>query len=98
MNDNILLLVTTAVDPRFRLSGFPSELKVKVEMLLQIEVKNNSWSETRQRGGSSTYLPLKSPKPQSSTNFDSNIFLSFYSLETEGKAAPHVNEQQDLTN
>ena len=40
LNDNSLLLTTTAVDPRYRLSVFPSELKEKVKTLLQMEVKS----------------------------------------------------------
>ena len=32
--------------------------------------------------------PINSPKPHSSTNFDSKNFLSFYSSEIEEKAAP----------
>ena len=31
MNDNKLLLVTSAVDPRYRLSAFPSDLKNNIK-------------------------------------------------------------------
>ena len=39
MNDNKLLLVTTAVDPRYRLSTFPSYLKNNVVEQLKFDVK-----------------------------------------------------------
>ena len=38
LNDNSLLLITMDVNTRYRLSVFPSELKEKVEKLLQMEV------------------------------------------------------------
>ena len=37
---------------------------------------------------SPTYKPPKSQKPQSSTNFDSKTFLSFYSFENDKKRHP----------
>ena len=37
--------------------------------------------------------PINSPKPHSSTNFDSKNFLSFYSSEIEEKAAPQEKER-----
>ena len=44
---NSLLLVTTVVDPRYRISVFPSELKEKVEKLLQMGVKNTAGVRAR---------------------------------------------------
>ena len=41
LNDNSLLLTTTAVDPGYHLSVFPSKLKEKVKTLLQMEVKKH---------------------------------------------------------
>ena len=67
--DNNLLLVTTAVDPRYRLSVFPSELKENVEKLLQMEVKKYSRREARQRGDSVTDQRPNISKPPSSSNF-----------------------------
>ena len=76
LNDNNLMLVRTAVDPneRYRFSFFSSELKEKVEKLLKMEVKKYSRREAQQRNDSPTYQPLKSLKPQSSTNFDSKNY------------------------
>ena len=47
LNDTSLPLVSTAVDPRYRLSVFPSELKEMIEKLLKIEVINYSQREDR---------------------------------------------------
>ena len=92
LNDNSLLLTTTAVDPRYRLSGFPSKLKEKVKTLLQMEVKKHSSCEANERCDPPTHKPLESSKSQSST-FDPNDFLSFYSTEEEEEAQ---NEQQNI--
>ena len=92
LNDNSLLLTTTAVDPRYRLSVFPSQLKEKVKTLLQMEVKKHSSCEANERCDSPTHKPLESSKSQSST-FDPNDFLSFYSTEEEEEAQ---NEQQNI--
>ena len=93
LNDNSLLLTTTAVDPRYRLSAFSSKLKEKANTLLQMEVKKHSCCEANERCDSPTHKPLESSKSQSST-FDPNDFLSFYSTEEE-KAQ---NEQQNIKN
>ena len=95
MYDSSLLLVTTAIDQRYRLSVFPSELKDKVETLLQMKFKKHSRREARQRDDSPTYQPPNSSKPQSSTSFDQSSVLSFYSLLTEEKATLQENEQHD---
>ena len=81
-----------ALDPRYRLSVSPSELKENVGKLLQMEVKRYSRCEDRQRGESTTYQPPKNTKPQSSTNSDSKHFLSSYSFETR-KTESEENEQ-----
>ena len=88
LNDNSLLLVTTAVDPP---CYQPSFNLFNSKRRLRSCCKNYSQHEAWQRGDSPTYQPPNSPKPQSSTNFDSNNFL----LEN---TAPEVNKQQDLTN
>ena len=98
LNNNNLLLVTTAVDPRCELSVSPSELQEKVEKLLQMEIKKYSRREARQRDDSPTYQLRKSSKQQPSTNFYSKKVLSFYSFETQEKSAPQEIELQDLTN
>ena len=97
LNDKSLRLVTTAVDPHYRLSFFLSELNKKVKKLLQQEVRKYSRRDARQSNDSPTYQQSKSPKQHSSTNFDSKNFLSFYSFEKEEKTSPQENEQQDLT-
>ena len=78
LNDNSLLLITMAVDPRYRLSVFLFELKEKVKKLLQMEVKKHSRREANQRCDFPTHQPLDSAMSQSSM-FDPNNFLSFYS-------------------
>ena len=94
--DNTLLLITTAVDPRYRLSVFPFELKEKVKTLLHMEVKKHSRCEANQRCDSPTHQPLESSKSQSST-FDPNNFLSFYCTEEEEQKEEKLqNEQQGM--
>ena len=96
LNDNSWLLVTTAVDPRYRLSVFPPSLKSKVDSLLELEVRRHSCRDTGQ-SDDSLIVPPKNPKPQSPTNIDPKSFLSFYSLfETE--TTTHKNDQQDTVN
>ena len=92
LNDNSLPLVTKADDPRYQLSLFPSELKKKVETLLKMEVKKHSQHEACQRGD----FPHINRQTTSSTNFDLNNVLCFYSFETEKIEAPQENEQQSL--
>ena len=45
-----MFLLTTAVDPRYRLDFFPANLKQKVVRLLKSEVKNQGCCETGQSG------------------------------------------------
>ena len=73
MNDNKLLLVTTAVDPRYQLSAFPSYLKNDVKGQLKINVKKHISFEADQKG-ESHILPPEKPKPQPSVNFNPNKF------------------------
>ena len=73
MNDNKLLLVTTAVDPRYRLSAFPSYLKNNVKELLKLEVKKHICFKADQSSDSPT-LPPEKPKSQPSANFDPKSF------------------------
>ena len=71
MNDNKLLLVTTAVDQRYRLSAFPSYLKNNAKDQLKLEVKNYICFEANQDG----YSPiLPQEKPYTSVNFDPKSF------------------------
>ena len=41
-----MILLTTAIDPRYKLNFFPENLKNKVKRLLKSEVKNHSCRET----------------------------------------------------
>ena len=59
MNDNKLLLVTTAVDPRYRLSAFPSYLKNNVKELLKLEVKKHICFKADQSSEFPTLPPEK---------------------------------------
>jgi len=79
LNDNKLLLVTTAVDKRYQLSAFPSYLKNNVKEQLKLNVKKHICFEANQ-GGDSSILPPEKPKPQYSENFDPKKFSTYYSL------------------
>ena len=46
--DNNLFLLTTAIDPGYKLKFFPENLKNNVKRLLKSEVKNHSCRETCQ--------------------------------------------------
>ena len=72
-NDNKLLLVTTAVDPRYRLSAFLSYLKNNAKEQLKLNVKKYICFEAHQVCNSSI-LPPEIPKPQHSVNFDPKSF------------------------
>ena len=61
LNDNKSLLVTTAVDQRYRLSAFPSYLKNNAKDQLKLEVKNYICFEANQ-DGYSPILPQEKPK------------------------------------
>ena len=69
MNDNKLLLVTTAVDQRYRLSVFPSYLKNYVKEQLKFNVIKLISFEADYKYDS-PMLPSDKPKPQPSVNFD----------------------------
>ena len=95
LNDNKLLLVTTAVDPRYRLSAFPSYLKNNVKEQLKLNVKKHICFEANQ-SGDSPILPPEKSKPQPSVNFDPKKFSTYYSLfEIESNTATQEDEQQD---
>ena len=79
LNDYSLLLVTTTVDPRYRLSVFPPNLKSKVDKLLKLEVKTHGCRETGQSGASPIVSPNNS-RPQSHTNVDPKNCLSLFFL------------------
>ena len=59
MNDNKLLLDTTAVDPRYQLSAY---LKNNVKGQLKFNVKKHIFFEADQIGDS-PILPPEKPKP-----------------------------------
>ena len=73
MNENKLLLVKTAVDPRYRLSAFPSYLKNIFKEQLKFNIKKQFSFEAGQKGDSHI-LPQEKPKPQPSVNFNPNKF------------------------
>ena len=77
MNDNKLLLVATAVDPRYQLSIFPSYLKNYVKEQLIFNAKKSISFEADQKCDSAMLSPDK-PKP--SLNFDPKKFSTYYSL------------------
>ena len=62
MNEKKLLLVTTAVDQRYRLSAFPSYLKNNVNVQLKLNVKKQIPFEANQKGDF-PILPQEKPKP-----------------------------------
>ena len=72
MNDNKLILVTTAVHPRFR----PSYLKNNVKEQLKFNVKNSISLEAYQKC-ESPMLPPDKPKLRPSVNFDLNNFTTY---------------------
>ena len=93
MNDYKLLLVTTAVDPRYRLSAFPSYLKNNVKEQLKFNVKNHFYFGAEQKGDS-PILPPEKPKP--SVNFDPKKFSTYHSLfKLESNTSIQEDEQQD---
>ena len=71
LNDNKSLLVTTAVDQRYRLSAFPSYLKNNVKEQLKLIIKKHICFEANQ-DGDSPILPQE--KPYTSVNFDPKSF------------------------
>ena len=75
--DNKLLHVTTAVDPWYQLSAFPSYLKNNIKEQLKFIVKKHISFEADQKGDSSV-LSQKKPKPQLSVNFDPKKFSTYY--------------------
>ena len=77
--DKKLQLITTAVEPRYRLSTFPSYLKYNVKKQLKFNIKKYISFEADQQ----SYSPIWSPeklKPQPSVNFDPKKFSTYYSL------------------
>ena len=95
LHDNDLFLLTTVVDPRYRLDFFPGNLKKEVIKLLKSKVKNHSCRATGQSGQVPVVQPNK-PKPQLPNNDVPKSFLSFYStFKSETSADTHESEQQD---
>ena len=94
INDNKLLHVTTAVDPWYQLSAFPSYLKSNIKEQLKFIVKKHISFEADQKGDSSV-LSQKKPKPQLSVNFDPKKLSTYYSLfKIESNTATQEGEQQ----
>ena len=91
-----MFLLTTAIDPRYKLNFFPKNLKNKVKRLLKSEVKNHSCRETCKIVEVSLVLPEK-PKAQLPKDVVPRIFLSFYStFKSETRANTKESEQHDL--
>ena len=87
LHDNDLFLLTTVVDPRYRLDFFPGNLKKEVVKLLKSKVKNHSCRETGQSGQVPVVQPNK-PKPQLPKNNVPKIFCC---------SIPHLNRKQVQT-
>ena len=73
LHDNNLFLIRTVIDPKYKLSFFPENLKNKVKKLLKSEVKNHSYRETCQ----SVKVFLVPPKKLK--DYVPTIFFLFYS-------------------
>ena len=79
-----MFLLTTAIDPMYKLNFFPEILKNKVKRLLKSEVKNHSCRETC-KSVEVSLVPPEKPKAQLPKDDVPTVFLSFYStfqLET----------------
>ena len=95
LHDNDLFLLTTAVDPRYRLDFFSDNLRQKVVRILKSQVKNHSCRETGQ-SGQVPLIPLNKPKAQIPTNDVPKNFLSFYStFKSERSEKINESEQKD---
>ena len=95
LHDNDLFLLTTAVDPRYRLDFFSDNLRQKVVRILKSQVKNHSCRETGQ-SGQVPLIPLNKPKAQIPTNDVPKNFLSFYStFKSEKSKKVNESEQKD---
>ena len=91
-----MILLTTAIDPRYKLNFFPENLKNKVKRQLKSEVKNHSCRETCQSVEVSL-VPPKKPKAQLPRGNISTNFLSFLStVKPETSANTQESEQHDL--
>ena len=91
--DNNLFLLSTVIDPRYKLKFFPENLINKVKRLLKSEVKSHSCRETRQ----SVEEPPKKPKAKLSKDDVPTNFWSFYStFQPETSANTQESEQHDL--
>ena len=91
-----MFLLTTAVDPQYRLDFFPDNLKNKVKRLLKSEVENHSCRETCKSVEVSPVLPEK-PKAKLLKDVVPTIFFSFYStFKSETSTNTKESEQHDL--
>ena len=88
-----MFLLSTVIDPRYKLKFFPENLINKVKRLLKSEVKSHSCRETRQ----SVEEPPKKPKAKLSKDDVPTNFSSFYStFQPETSANTQESEQHDL--
>ena len=93
-----MILLTTAIDPRYKLNIFPGNLNNKIKRLLKSEVKNYSCRKTFQSVEVSLVPPEK-PKSQLPKDYVPTNFLSFYStFQLETSANNQESEQHDLVN
>ena len=96
LHDNNLFLIRTVIDPKYKLSFFPENLKSKVKKLLKSEVKNHSYRETCQ-SVEVFLVPPKKPKVQLPEDDFPTSFLSFYpTFKPETSANTQESEQHDL--
>ena len=82
-----MILLKTAIDPRYKLNFFPENLKNKVKRLLKSEVKNHSCRETCKSVEVSLVLPEK-PKAQLPKDVFPTIFC---------RSIRHLNRKQVQT-
>ena len=88
-----MFLLSTVIDPRYKLKFFPENLINKVKRLLKSEVKSHSCRKTRQ----SVEEPPKKHKAKLSKDNVSTNFWSFYStFQPETSANTQESKQHDL--
>ena len=97
MNVVKLLLVKTAVDPRYRLSDFPSYLKKKVKVQLKFNVKMHISFEADQKKYF-FYITTRENKTTTLCKFRCEEVFKLYSLcKIESNRATKEVKQQDST-
>ena len=86
-----MFLLTTPVDPLYRLDLFPVNRKRKIIRLQKSEVKNHSCRET----GQVPLVPPNKPKSQLSKNDVPKHFCRAFYTWIENKCNTHESEQQN---